>query len=185
MGTPEGFDYDRIKTACREILLAIGENPDREGLADTPRRFADFWKEFIQYDPGNCDTNFEVVEADQMVVVSGIRVWSLCEHHLLPFSCEIKMGYITRSKVIGLSKFGRLAHLFAHRLQLQERLVTQIADEIIALAGHDDVAVIGEGEHLCMSMRGIKTPARMVSSSLHGVFKTNPDARKEFLTLGN
>lgn len=183
MTTDVRFDYDRVLDLSRQLLQAIGENPDRPGLVDTPRRIADFWKEFVLYDPGNFETTFEVEEVDQMVVVSGIRVYSLCEHHLLPFSVDLSIGYITQEKVIGLSKFGRISQKYAHRLQLQERLVKDIAQEIISLAGHENVGVIGSGEHLCMTMRGIKTPCCFTSSALYGVFRDDPNVRREFLSL--
>lgn len=166
-----------------ELLRTIGEDPDREGLRDTPRRWAKWWGEFVQYEPGDLDTTFEAVQTDQMVVVSGIRVWSLCEHHLLPFWCDLAIGYITRDKVLGLSKFARVAQAHAHRLQVQERLVAQIAETIKVLTVSQDVAVLGRGEHLCMTMRGIKSPALMTSSALSGVFRADPSAREEFLRL--
>lgn len=168
---------------CRDLLVAIGENPDRPGLIDTPRRFASFWCDFIGYTPGRIDTVFEAVTTDQMVIVKGMRVWSLCEHHLLPFYADIAVGYIARDQVLGLSKFARIAQKWAHKLQVQERLVDQIASDIERVTGSQDVAVIASGEHLCMTMRGIQTPARMVSSALRGVFRDNPDARREFLSL--
>lgn len=177
------FDYDRIKELGRELLLAIGEDPDRPGIVDTPRRWANWWREFIQYDAGKVDTLFETASTDQMVAVSGIRVWSLCEHHLLPFYADITIGYIAHDKVLGLSKFARIAHKTAHRLQIQEQLVQQIADEVQALIGSDNVAVVATGEHLCMTMRGIKTPALMRSSVLRGAFRDDPAARAEFLTI--
>jgi GTP cyclohydrolase I len=175
-------DYALLQKAAAEILIAIGEDLNREGLLDTPRRFADMWREFAEYDPGNHETIFESVKANQMVVVSGMRVWSMCEHHLLPFWCDIAVGYITHEKVMGLSKFGRIAQKHAHALQLQERLVADIAQDVILIAQTPDVAVLGRGEHLCMSMRGIKMPALMTSSSLHGSF-AKPEVRAEFLSL--
>src|SRR2546423_5462824 len=137
---PKRVDYPRLLALGRELLLAIGEDPDREGLRETPRRWADAWREFIEYDPGTTETTFASVASDQMVCVSGIRVASLCEHHLLPFWCDISIGYIPNAKVLGLSKFARIAHQFAHRLQLQERLGEQIADEISRITGTQNVA---------------------------------------------
>lgn len=177
------FDYARVLALGRDLLRAIGEDPDRPGIADTPRRWASWWREFVEYDAGKVDTVFEAVTVDQMVAVSGIRVWSLCEHHLLPFYCDVTIGYIAGSHVLGLSKFGRIAHRAAHRLQIQERLVQQIADEVQALAGTENVAVVATGEHLCMTMRGIKTPALMRSSVLRGAFRDDAAARAEFLTI--
>ncbi len=183
METNAAFDYEQMKQIGRSLLLAIGENPDRPGLADTPRRFADAWREFIDYQPGNHETTFESVSVDQMVIVKRMRVWSFCEHHLLPFFCDVSIGYITQDRVLGLSKFGRIAQKYAHKLQLQERLVSEIAADVIVLTGSQDVAVLAQGEHLCMTMRGIKMPSVMISSSMNGKFRTIPEARAEFLEL--
>lgn len=176
-------NYNALLNIGRELLLAIGEDPDREGLQETPRRFADAWREFIEYRPGSTETCFESVSVDQMVVVSGIRVWSHCEHHMMPFWCDVSIGYIAREKVLGLSKFARIAHQFAHQLQLQERLCHQIADEISRITATSDVAVLASGEHLCMTMRGIRTPGTMTSSVMRGIFRTDNNARMEFLRL--
>jgi GTP cyclohydrolase I len=183
MATNAQFDYDKLLTIGRDLLIAIGEDPDREGLKDTPRRFASAWREFIQYDAGNHATTFESVNTDQMVIVKGMRVWSMCEHHLLPFWCDISIGYIADGKILGLSKFGRIAKKISHRLQLQEQLVEQIAAELVKITGSKNVAVIAKGEHLCMTMRGVELSAMMISSSLHGVFRNDPQARMEFLEL--
>lgn len=172
-----------LEDLCRQLLIQIGENPDRPGLQDTPKRWAKWWTEFIEYDPGNTETSFESVSTDQMVIVSGIKVWSLCEHHLLPFWCDISIGYIAGDKVLGLSKFARIAHQFAHKLQIQERLTHEIADEVMRLTGSNNVAVLGRGEHLCMVMRGIKSSGLMTSSVMRGVFYEKPEARQEFLSL--
>lgn len=176
-------DYSDLLRIGRELLVALGEDPEREGLWETPRRFADAWREFIDYDPGQTETCFEHTSTDQMVVVSGMRVWSLCEHHLLPFWCDIAIGYIATDRVLGLSKFARIAHECAHRLQLQERLAQQIADRIEQVTQCSDVAVLARGEHLCMTMRGIRTPARMTSSVMRGVFRDESETRAEFLRL--
>jgi len=177
------FDYNKVKQIGRELLVALGENPDREGLVDTPRRFANYWQEFIEYEPGKVDTTFEAITTDQLVSISGIKVWSLCEHHLLPFWCNISIGYIAENKVLGLSKFARIAQKHAHKLQLQEQLVHQIADEIEQTTGSSDVAVLGQGEHLCMITRGIKTPGLMSSSVMRGRFRTQPETRQEFFQM--
>src|SRR5581483_9100628 len=133
-----------------------------EGLQETPRRWADWWREFIEYDPGTTETTFQTTTTDQLVAVSGMRVFSLCEHHLLPMWCDVSIGYIPDGKVLGLSKFARIAHQFAHQLQLQERIGKQIADELERITGSQDIAVVLKGEHLCMSMRGIRTPGVMM-----------------------
>ena len=180
---PKRVDYPRLLALGRELLLAIGEDPDREGLPETPRRWADAWREFIEYDPGTTETTFASASSDQLVCVSGIRVASLCEHHLLPFWCDVSIGYIPNAKVLGLSKFARIAQQFAHRLQLQERLGEQIADEISRVTGTQNVAVVLKGEHYCMAARGIRMPGRMTSSVMRGVFRTESQIRMEFLRL--
>ena len=180
---PKQVDYPHLLALGRELLIAIGEDPEREGLRETPRRWADSWREFIEYDSGTTETTFSSVASDQLVCVSGMRVSSFCEHHLLPFWCDISIGYIPNEKVLGLSKFARIAHQFAHRLQLQERLGQQIADEITRITGTQNVAVVLKGEHYCMTARGIRTPGRMTSSVMRGVFRTESEMRMEFLRL--
>jgi GTP cyclohydrolase I len=115
--------------------------------------------------------------------MSGIRVASLCEHHLLPIWCDVSIGYIPDKKVLGLSKFARIAQQFAHRLQLQEQLGQQIADEITRITGTQNVAVVLKGEHYCMTARGIRSPGRITSSIMPGVFRTESQTRMEFLRL--
>ncbi|MEV7599131.1 GTP cyclohydrolase I FolE [Kitasatospora sp. NPDC089797] len=181
----EGQTADPLEAIARQLLIELGEDPDREGLLDTPRRYARWWREFTQYDPGSLDTVFSSVAGNQTVMVSGMRVWSLCEHHLLPFNCDIQVAYRAHNSLLGLSKFARIAHKHAHKLQVQERLVADIADEISEITGSPDVAVIGRGEHLCMTMRGIKTDARMTSAVFQGVFGANSFERTELLSLMN
>ncbi len=176
-------DRLRLEAACREILTAIGEDPDRDGLRDTPARWARWWAEFVTGDNGNHETTFQSIRADQMVVVSGLRVWSLCEHHLLPFWCDIAIGVITGDRILGLSKFGRIARHAGARLQVQERLVEDIADRVAEVAATADVAVLATGEHLCMTMRGARMPARMTTSVTRGLFREDHRARAEFLAL--
>src|SRR6266536_2735635 len=180
---PKRVDYPRLLALGRELLFAIGEDPDREGFRETLRWWADAWREFIEYDPGTTETTFASVSSNQLVCVSSIRVTSLCEHHLLPFWCDVSIDYIPNGKVLGLSKFARIAHQFAHRLQLQERLGEQIADEISRITGTQNVAVVLKGEHYCMAARGIRSPARMTSSVMRGVFRTESQTRMEFLVL--
>jgi len=180
---PRQVDYPRLLALGRELLLAIGEDPEREGLRETPRRWADAWREFMEYDPGTTETTFASTSIDQIVCVSGLRVWSLCEHHLLPFWCDVSIGYVPDEKVLGLSKFARIAHQCAHRLQLQERLGQQIAEEISRITGTENVAVVLKGEHVCMTARGIRTPGLMTSSTMRGVFRTQSETRMEFLRL--
>jgi len=180
--TKKAVDHARVKKLVTELLEALGEDPKREGLVETPRRIANFWRDFIEYEPGKLDTTFSAVTHNQMVCVTGMRVWSMCEHHMLPFWCDISIGYIASDKVLGLSKFARIAHKHAHKLTLQEQLVSDISDELVAILGTEDVAVLAKGEHLCMTMRGIRTPHRMISSALNGQFH-NVEQRTEFLRL--
>lgn len=177
-------DIDRLRQIGHELLTALGEDPSRDGLVGTPDRFARAWAEFMDYAPGTTDTAFEMLSSgsiDQMVVIRGMRVWSFCEHHLLPFWCDVSIGYIPKQKVLGLSKFARIAHQAAHRLQLQERLVAQIADTVAELSDTRDVAVVAKGVHTCMVMRGIKTDGSMVTSVTYGLFREDPRARDEFM----
>ncbi|NNE57829.1 MAG: GTP cyclohydrolase I [Hellea sp.] len=176
------IDHERVKALVTELLEALGEDPNREGLKETPRRIANFWREFIEYDPGKLDTTFSAIKHNQMVCVTGMRVWSMCEHHMLPFWCDVSIGYIANDKVLGLSKFARIAHKHAHKLTLQEQLVSDISVDLVEILGTKDVAVLAKGEHLCMTMRGIQTPHRMISSALNGQFH-NPEQRMEFLRL--
>lgn len=163
------------------MLLAIGENPYRPGLVETPYRWAKMWREFIEHDPGMTDKTF-VTESSGQVTVAGMRVWSMCEHHMLPFWCDVSISYVPKDGVVlGLSKFARIAEKHAHRLQIQERLVEEIAEEVKAVTGSEDVAVIAIGQHLCMVMRGVEVDGRMVSTSMHGVYHEGANPREEFL----
>ena len=163
-------------------LLAPGwaDNPH---MASTPGRVARWWREFMDYDPGTIDTTFPVEHVDQMVVVSGIETWSLCAHHLLPFSAVVSIGYIADTEVLGLSKFARIAHHAAHRPTSQEQLVATIADNVAKHTHTDDVAVTASGVHLCMAMRGIKTPATMTTSVTRGQFREDTRCRAEWFAL--
>ena len=180
---PKTVDYEKIQQLGRELLVALGEDPDREGLRDTPRRWASWWREFIEYQPGNTDTSFEAVTSGQMVVISGIRIYSLCEHHLLPFWCDVSIAYIAKDRVLGLSKFARIAHRIAHKLQLQERISNGIADEVQRVTGSPDVAVLVSGVHMCMVMRGIKSGGLVSSLVTRGTFSSQPDTRADFLRM--
>ncbi|MEU3145742.1 MULTISPECIES: GTP cyclohydrolase I [unclassified Streptomyces] len=173
---------DPLERIARELLLELGEDPEREGLLGTPARWARWWREFIRYEPGTLETVFESASSAETISVSGIEVWSLCEHHLLPFSCKVTVGYRPQGQVLGLSKFARIAHQHAHRLQLQERLTADIADTVAKLTASADVAVLCRGEHMCMAMRGIRTPATMTTVTWRGSF-ADPAVRAEFLAL--
>jgi len=138
----------------------------------------------MEYDAGKIDTTFQFEEfhTDQMVICSGVPVFSFCEHHLLPFRSEVSMAYIANERVLGLSKFARIAHAKAHKLQVQERLVEEIATEIVRITESRDVAVIAQGEHLCMQMRGVRSEGLMTTSVMRGMFRSS-DAREEFLSI--
>ncbi|MEV5499538.1 GTP cyclohydrolase I [Nonomuraea fuscirosea] len=174
---------DPIEILARQLLIEIGEDPGREGLLDTPRRYARWWREFTDHRPGSVDTVFSSNMDGQTVLVSDILVWSLCEHHLLPFSCMLTIAYRPGKRILGLSKFARIAHNHSHRLQVQERLVASIADEISEVTGSPDVAVIGQGEHLCMIMRGVRADGLMTSTDLRGIFGEDTPQRMELLAL--
>jgi GTP cyclohydrolase I len=167
----------------RALLAPPRADPQREGLRATPARWARWWVEFLDYDAGATETAFEAIQTDQLVVLRGIPVWSICEHHLLPFACTLTIGYLAGARVLGISKLARVAQRHAHRLQLQERLVDGIATEISRLAGTEDVAVLGEGQHLCLAARGVRTTATMYSSALWGRFRTEGATRQEFFAL--
>jgi GTP cyclohydrolase I len=178
-------DTTTIEIAVRMILEATGQDLSREDLRDTPRRVARFYKEFLGWDPGTVDTSFaEEKVTGQMVTVSDMRMWSICAHHMLPFYTDISVGYIAQGRVLGLSKFARIAHQVCHRLQTQESIAEQIADEVMAVTRMRDVAVLCEnGMHTCMTMRGIRTPGSMNNAVLRGQFLLRPSARAEFYNL--
>ena len=176
-------DYDRLLTLGRELLIALGKDPEDEGLRETPRRWASWWREFMEFEPGNTETVFNTITAGQLVVVSGIRVYSICEHHLLPFWCDLSIGYVTEGKVLGVSKFARMANKYAHDLQLQERMVAQIAAEIEHVLDTPDIAIWARGVHLCMLMRGIKTESTVQSLVTNGTFAEDDKLLANFLTL--
>lgn len=179
------IDTAKIEQAVRMILEATGQDMTRDDLCDTPRRVAKFWKEFIGWEPGTVDTSFAAeAVSDQMVTVSGMRMWSMCAHHLLPFYTDISAGYIASGRVLGLSKFARLAHKVCHRLQTQEQIAVELADELEAVTGTRNVAVVCEkGLHTCATMRGIRTPLSMNNAVMRGVFRLRPSARTEFYHL--
>jgi GTP cyclohydrolase IA len=186
-------DTERIAKAVREILIAIGEDPDRDGLKRTPGRVARMYEEIAG---GKCDdprrhlvVTFEA-NHDEMVMVRDIALFSICEHHLVPFHGKAHVAYIPGEdgRITGLSKLARLVEGFARRPQVQERLTTQIADAIAEVLQPLGVFVVIEAEHLCMSMRGVKKPgSTTVTSAVRGLFKDNPATRAEamaFLGIG-
>ncbi|WP_055483432.1 GTP cyclohydrolase I [Sphaerimonospora mesophila] len=183
--TPGPVDTERVAELIGQLLAALGEDPGREGLADTPARVASWWSSFLSPEPFTAVTCFtETRLSAQLVVVGGMSVWSLCEHHLLPMNLEVAIGYLPDSEVVGLSKFGRVAQRHAGRLQVQERFTRQVAEEIADVVGGKDVAVAVRGTHLCMSMRGVRMEAaRTTTLQVGGLFKHDPVLSQQFLTL--
>jgi GTP cyclohydrolase I len=181
-----GVDLAATEAVVSEFLRTLGERPDREGLRNTPRRVARMYAELLSgyhTDPQKI-VNGAVfnINYDEMVIVRDIEFYSLCEHHMLPFLGRAHVAYMPAGRVIGLSKIPRLVDLFARRLQVQERMTRQIADELQELLAPSGVAVVVEALHLCMMMRGVKKhDARMTTSAMHGAFRTNLATRQEFL----
>jgi GTP cyclohydrolase I len=182
----DGVDMDTIQKAILKLLSAVGEDPNRQGLRDTPERVARMYAELL--DGYRMDPNVIVNDAifddvyDEMVVVRDIEFYSLCEHHLLPFLGRAHVAYLPRGRVIGLSKVPRIVDMFSRRLQVQERMTRQIAEFIQGLLNPLGVAVVVEGLHLCATMRGVKKhDARMTTSAMFGAFRKNIATRQEFL----
>ncbi len=176
---------EQIKLAIRSILESVGEDPDRDGLKNTPARVARMYAEILRGYHANptalINSALFEVDYDEMVVVKDIEYYSLCEHHLLPFYGVAHVAYIPRGKVLGLSKIPRVVDMFARRLQVQERMTRQIADFLNDVLHPRGVAVVVEGAHLCSMMRGVrKANARMVTSAVLGGFKTDARTRSEF-----
>jgi GTP cyclohydrolase I len=178
----------RIAELTHELLTELGENPEREGLLRTPGRVSKAWSDLTR--GYNQDIDEIVNEAifeediDEMVIVKQIQFFSLCEHHLLPFYGRASVAYIPNGKVIGLSKIPRIVDMYSRRLQVQERLTRQIADTVQAVLKPRGVAVVMEGYHMCMMMRGVeKQDSVTTSSAMLGCFKNNPQTRAEFMSL--
>ena len=185
-GWQDRIDFDAIEAATAQILKAVGEDPQREGLQKTPARIAHMYAELFsgyQTDPVAIVNGavFEV-KYDEMVIVRDIEFYSLCEHHMLPFMGRAHVAYIPNGKVLGLSKIPRIVDMYARRLQVQERMTRQIADTLSDLLQPQGVAVVVEAMHLCSMMRGVKKhDARMTTSAMHGAFRSNLATRQEFL----
>ncbi|MEC5126909.1 GTP cyclohydrolase I FolE [Verrucomicrobiales bacterium BCK34] len=183
------IDQPRIEKAVREILIAIGEDPDRDGVVQTPARVARFYAEICSgmlEDPSDhLDKTFEV-DHDEIIIVRDIPFFSVCEHHLVPFFGKAHVAYLPEAdgRIAGLSKLARLVDGYAKRPQVQERLTGQIANAIEEKLRPRGAAVVVEAEHLCMSMRGVKKPGTStVTSSMRGIFRNNPSSREEVLQL--
>jgi GTP cyclohydrolase I len=182
----EGFDPQAIEQAIKSLLSAVGEDPSRTGLLNTPERVARMYAELLDgywVDPDTLVNEALFEESyDEMVVVRDIEFYSLCEHHLLPFLGRVHVAYLPRGRVVGLSKIPRIVDMFARRLQIQERMTRQIAEFIQTLLNPYGVAVVVEGLHLCATMRGVrKHDARMTTSAMLGAFRKSAATRQEFL----
>ncbi len=181
-----GVDVHASEKAVLELLRAVGEQPEREGLRNTPRRVARMYTELLSGYHADLekivnDALFNITY-DEMVIVRDIEFYSLCEHHLLPFMGRAHVAYMPAGKVIGLSKIPRIVDVYARRLQVQERMTRQIADALDQLLEPKGVAVVVEGLHMCTMMRGVKKhDARLTTSAMHGMFRTNSSTRQEFL----
>jgi GTP cyclohydrolase I len=188
-GNGGGIDLPRIERAVRELLLAIGEDPDRDGLVRTPHRVAEMYREIasgLHEDPAHHLTVTFEAGHDEMVMVRDIPIYSFCEHHLLPFHGRAHVAYIPGldGRITGLSKVARLVDGFAKRPQVQERLTTQIADAIVTALDPRGAFVLIEAEHLCMSMRGVRKPGSVtVTSAVRGMFKDSPATRAEAFSI--
>ncbi|MDI5934081.1 GTP cyclohydrolase I FolE [Halomonas sp. M4R5S39] len=181
---------EELANHYRQIILELGEDPEREGLRDTPKRAAKAMQ-FLNH--GYNQSLEEIVngavfesETDEMVLVKDIELYSMCEHHLLPFIGKCHIAYLPKGRVLGLSKFARIVDMYARRMQIQENLTRQIAEAVQQVTGASGVAVVIEARHLCMMMRGVeKQNSSMTSSVMLGGFRDNQPTRQEFLTLVN
>ncbi len=181
------IDQERIARAVREIIAAIGEDPAREGLQETPRRIAEMYAELfsgLYQDPREVLSKGFGESHKEMVILKNIPFYSLCEHHFLPFHGQAHVGYVPEGRIVGVSKLARAIDILARRPQMQERLTSQIADAIMEGLAPDGVAVVIEAQHLCMTMRGVQKPgAIMVTSAIRGGFRRRGVTRSEFLAL--
>lgn len=186
---PAGIDLPRIAAAVREILIAIGEDPEREGLRDTPARVARSYEEIfggLQINPRDVLTTVFDERHEEMVIVREIPLYSTCEHHLIPWHGVAHVGYIPNEsgQITGLSKLARVVDVCARRPQVQERLTSQVADVMVEVLAPRGVIVVVEAEHLCMSMRGIRKPgSRTVTSAVRGLLQTSSATRAEAMGL--
>ena len=183
------FDEAKIMSAVTSIIKAIGEDPEKEGLVDTPRRVAEMYAELfmgLDIDPkAELAVGYELGHRE-MVIVKDIPFYSMCEHHLLPFYGVAHIGYIpdANGRVVGLSKLARVVEIVSKRPQIQERMTTDIADAIMDGLKPSGVAVVVKAEHMCMIMRGVKKPgSSIITSALRGAFRTHPESRSEFFSL--
>lgn len=184
----KNIDISRISSLVRQLLVELGEDPDRDGLLKTPERVAKslafLAKGYAQTPRGVLNDAVFDAGANHMIVLRDIEVYSMCEHHMLPFYGTCAVGYISRDKVLGVSKIARIVDCFARRLQIQERLTEQVAQAILDISGAEGVGVVFKCKHLCMMMRGVeKQNSEMVTSAMLGSFRNDEKVRSEFLSL--
>jgi len=183
----KAIDTERIKKAVREILLAVGEDVEREGLKETPDRVARMYAELLsgmREDPEVHLRSIFTEKYEEIVLLRDIPFYSICEHHMMPFIGSAHVAYLPSGSILGVSKLARIVDCFAHRLQTQERLTSQIADLIVNRLDSKGVAVVLEASHSCMTIRGIRKPgSTMVTSALRGIFKKDPRSRSEIMSL--
>ena len=170
----EVINRKKVEKLLRQLLVELGENPDREGLVDTPRRMAEMYEEIFGGYRMNAGLNVSFSEETDAIIAKDIQFYSMCEHHMLPFYGKIHIAYIPSGRVFGISKLARLVEKYSRRMQIQERLTKEIADEIMAM-GVEGVLVIAEGEHLCMKMRGVRNSSLIITVTHRGVME-----QKEF-----
>ena len=164
------MDKERIKKLVRELIIELGEDPTREGLKDTPSRIADAYGEIFSGYDSDSELSVQFSEDSETVVAKNIQFYSMCEHHMLPFYGTIQIAYVPNGRVFGISKLVRVVEKFSKRLQIQERITKNIADELYS-QGVKGVAVIADAEHLCMKMRGVKNDAKVTTSAFRGTFE--------------
>jgi len=186
-GKKTAVDQPRIERAVREILAAVGDDPDREGLRETPARVARMYAELfagMHVDPRQYLEKFFTEKYDEIVLVRDIGFCSVCEHHLMPFTGKAHIGYMPAGKVIGLSKLARVVEAVARRPQVQERITEEIADLLLSELGARGVAVVIEATHTCMTVRGVRKPGSLcVTSAMKGIFRSNLSTRSEVMQL--
>lgn len=184
---PRRINHERAERAIRDLLIALGEDPDREGLAETPRRVARMYEELfagVRTDPSTHLRRIFHEEYDEIVLLRNINFYSLCEHHLLPFHGVAHVAYLPDGNVVGLSKLARTVDAFARRPQIQERMTCQIADALMTHLQPKGVVVVVEAEHLCMKIRGVQKPdGTMVTSAIRGIFRDSAASRAEVMSL--
>ena len=175
------MDKERVKKLVRELIIEVGEDPTREGLIETPQRIANMYEEiFMGYD-SDSELSVQFSEDSDVIIARNIQFYSMCEHHMLPFFGKIHIAYAPNGRVFGISKIVRLVEKYSKRLQIQERLTKNIADELHA-QGVKGVIVFTDAEHLCMKMRGVKNDATLSSSAFRGIFESNKEERESIMT---